>query len=757
VSPRPPGRSLSAATVLAALVGTALAVPGAASADVGSPDPVGGLRAAVAAGETAYDALPSGTIRRAPRSGMRTQSLTGETPTTAASLTAAPVSNIVVQYVDDTATWTADAKAAFEAAVQVWEHTLESPVDIIVEATAMTFHDPAILGGAGPYDFRRDDRGTRSEADDVFEPVALHNAKRRTDTLPGEPDIVAAFNPGQSGLYFGLDGNPGPDQYDFRSVVLHEIAHGLGLVGTATVDFAGNAQVGSTTVNASGARSGVSFDTFTYATSPTEAGIGGRRVLSMPDGSEELRQALTGDALYWAGQHARTAIGNSPLPLYAPSDFFEGTSYGHLDEGTFPGEHPDGMMTPFLEPGEAIRSVGQVAMGMLADLGFAVPALTGARYTPLDPVRVLDTRKGLGAAGGAVAAGGHVDLKVTGLHGVPTTATAVVLNVTGDRPSAATDVRVYPTPVTASPVPVVSNLNLAAGATRANLVTVPVGHDGRVRLRNSSGAISLIADLAGYYAPSASVGFTAADPVRILDTTTGLGTTRTGPVGPGEVVELVVTGGASPVPSGATAVALTVTATEATAATDIGVFPVAPTAGTPRVSSLNAAPGMPVPNLVVVKVASDGKVRLRNQAGQVRLLADVAGWYDAASSAQLFRPVTPTRVLDTRIGLGLPPGAPTTVGAGEAIAVRVASVAGVPRGAAAAVLNTTGVAATALTDVRVYPATASAPPKVSNLNLVRGQTAADLVMVKLGNQQVLMRNASGSVALVADVAGWFGV
>ena len=41
--------------------------------------------------------------------------------------------------------------------------------------------------------------------------------------------------------------------------------------------------------------------------------------------------------------------------------------------------------------------------------------------------------------------------------------------------------RVYPTPVTPGPVPTVSNVNLSAGVTRANLVTVPVGSDGRVR------------------------------------------------------------------------------------------------------------------------------------------------------------------------------------------------------------------------------------------------------------------------------------
>jgi hypothetical protein len=749
-------RPLSAA-VAAALVGGALSVTAPAASAERLPSAPAGLRAAIAAGESAYAELPRGVVRRreAPAR-LRTTSSAG--PTARGNLTSAPVSTITVQYLEEGATWSEQARAAFESAVQVWERTLESPVPILVQATATTFSDPSILGGAGPQDFRRNTMGTQTFADDVFEPVALANARRGTDTLPGEPDIVAEFNPSAPGLYLGLDGNPASNQIDFRTVVLHEIGHGLGLVGTATVDGSGRATVGDRSVNgSSGVRSGTSFDTFTYATSPEQAGNGGKRILSMADGSAELRNALTGNHLYWAGQLARTASGGNEVRLYAPERFFEGTSYGHLDEATYPGEDPNGLMTPFIENGESIHDVGQVAMGMLADMGYAMPALRGARYTALEPVRVLDTRAGLGGPQGRVGPGGVVDLLVAGRHGVPADATSVVLNITGVAPSAATDVRVYPTPVVLSRVPEVSNLNLTAGTTRANLVTVPVGNDGRVRLRNSSGTISLLADLAGFYAPTGASTFTAADPVRILDTRAQVGTDRTTRVGAGEFVDLAVTGGSSPVPAGASAVALTVTAVSATTSTDVRVYPTpSGEAAPPEVSSINVRPGSGVPNVVIVKVGAGGKVRLRNQSGGVHLLADVAGWYDASSSGALFRPVNPSRILDTRTRLGTSSTASTTVGAGESIALRVGGVAQVPSLASAAVLNVTGVAATASTDVRVYPANASTPPEVSNLNLGRGQTAADLVVVKLGSRAVRLRNNAGEVGLLADVSGWFG-
>jgi hypothetical protein len=368
-------------------------------------------------------------------------------------------------------------------------------------------------------------------------------------------------------------------------------------------------------------------------------------------------------------------------------------------------------------------------------------------------VRLLDTRDGDVRT---VGAGAVRDLQVAGVAGVPVNATAVVLNVTGVAPSTLTDIRVYPTPVTTTAVPEVSNLNLSRGVTRANLVTVPVGNNGRVRLRNSAGSVSLLADLAGFYAPAAASTFTPVDPVRILDTRAALGTRTKGRLGAGGQVDLQVSG-AGGVPAGANAVAMTVTAVNATAGTDVRVYPVvADTATVPLVSNINAGVGPGVPNVVIVKLGEGGQVRLRNNSGEVHLLADVVGYYDSAPDGSLFRPVAPARILDTRSRLGRPAESTTTVGPGQTIDLQVGGVSQVPSLARAAVLNVTGVQASTSTDVRVYPSTASSVPVVSNLNLGIGQTAADLVVVKLGGGKVRLRNNAGTVGLLGDIFGWFG-
>ena len=762
-----PIRRPLAVAVLTALSAGVLtgALPTSATALEIAPS-FGSLRASLSQAG-GFGALPYGTLMRGQLArGAALRSAPGASmPGQQTSLTAAPVSNIVVTFVNEGRTWTEPAKAAFEAAVAIWEHTIESPVPIAITATATPLPAGA-LGSAGPFDFLRNEMGTptndqgsvdaakRTLADDVFEPVALFNARTGRDAAPGEPDIEASFDPSQSFLYLGTDGRPSDQQYDFRSIVVHEIGHGLGLVGTGDVDATNRAAIGDPGVNGNtGVRSGVSFDQFVYATTSQQAGNGGVRVLSLRDGTAELRTAITGGQLYWAGQLARTAAGGAKVRLYAPSPFETGSSFGHVDETVYPRGTANSLMSPVLEPGETYADPGQIAMGLLADIGYAIPSLTGARFTAVSPVRLLDTRDGDVRT---VGAGGVRDLQVTGVAGVPASATAVVLNVTGVAPSATTDIRVYPTPVTATAVPEVSNLNLARGVTRANLVTVPIGNNGRVRLRNGAGSVSLLADLAGFYAPAAASTFTPVDPVRVLDTRAAVGTPTKSRVPAGGQVDLQVTGEGR-VPAGATAVAMTVTAVNATGGTDIRVYPVvADTATVPLVSNINAGVGPGVPNVVIVKLGPGGKVRLRNAAGNVHLLADVVGYYSNAAGGSLFRPVAPARILDTRRGLGLPAGSTTRVGPGQTVNLQVGGVWQVPSSASAAVLNVTGVGASTSTDVRVYPSTASSVPVVSNLNLGTGQTAADLVVVKLGGGKVRLRNNAGTVGLLGDVFGWFG-
>jgi len=121
---------------------------------------------------------------------------------------------------------------------------------------------------------------------------------------------------------------------------------------------------------------------------------------------------------------------------------------------------------------------------------------TDPGYVPLQPVRLVDTRNGTGAAKGPVAADSSLRIKVTGSNGVPTGATAVTLNLTGTNGSAAT----YLTAYGDGTRPATSNLNLAPGQTRPVQAIVPVDSDGYITVYNSAGTVDVIADLEGYFA-----------------------------------------------------------------------------------------------------------------------------------------------------------------------------------------------------------------------------------------------------------------
>ncbi|MFE8031519.1 hypothetical protein ACFU2K_35375, partial [Streptomyces sp. NPDC057409] len=123
------------------------------------------------------------------------------------------------------------------------------------------------------------------------------------------------------------------------------------------------------------------------------------------------------------------------------------------------------------------------------------------------------------------------------------------------------------------------------------------------------------------------------------------------------------------------------------------------------------------------------------------------------TSGSLYEPVTPSRLMDTRSGTGVPKA---KVGAGATVSLTVAGKGGVPAaGVTAVVLNVTATNPTASTFVSVYPY-GTTRTSASNLNVVAGQTVPNLVVVPVKDGKVTFYNRNGSVDLIADVAGFYG-
>ncbi|MFF9169730.1 MULTISPECIES: hypothetical protein [unclassified Streptomyces] len=368
------------------------------------------------------------------------------------------------------------------------------------------------------------------------------------------------------------------------------------------------------------------------------------------------------------------------------------------------------------------------------------PAVSGlGSYVPVTPTRLMDTRSGIGVAAGKVGPGGTVTLQVTGREGIPATGvSAVVLNVTATGPTASSFVSVHPngTPRTSA-----SNLNFTAGQTIPNLVVVPVVN-GKVDFYNRYGTVDLVADVAGYYVTDGTgATYKPLTPTRLMDTRSGIGV-RAGKVGAGQTVTLPVTGVSGIPATGVTAVVLNVTATGPTASSFVSVHP----NGTPRTSAsnLNFTAGRTIPNLVVVPVVN-GKVDFYNRYGTVDLVADVAGYFTTDGTGSAYKPITPTRLMDTRSGIGVRQG---KVGPDQTVTL------GVPAEVTAVVLNVTATAPSASSFVSVHP-NGTPRTSASNLNFTAGQTISNLVVVPVVNGKVDFYNRYGTVDLVADVAGYY--
>lgn len=247
------------------------------------------------------------------------------------------------------------AEIAFQAAVDTWACRIESPFAIRIDAKWEALN-AATLGSAGPFLHRNFDGAPQR---DVWIPAALADLYAGRDLAPGRADIEATFNSEFGAWHLDPTTPPMRGQYDLYTVVLHEIGHGLGLIGGfSVVDGVGTLEDGE------GADGAYLYDQFAVDAQ-------GRALLDSPlypEGSTALGDVLQ-DAVGFSGPAVQQVYARA-APLFAPSVWITGGSYSHLDEETFREGEPDGLMTPFVRPGETIAEPGDVTCAMLADLGW---------------------------------------------------------------------------------------------------------------------------------------------------------------------------------------------------------------------------------------------------------------------------------------------------------------------------------------------------------------------------------------------------
>lgn len=247
--------------------------------------------------------------------------------------------------------FTPAAQAAFQSAVDVWAQNVTTSVPITVRAR-FTAQGPNLLGSAGSSFMWRDFAGAPRADTWYVDAIANKRAGRQLDT---SPDIVANFNSSRTDWFFGTNGGTPVGKYDFKSVVLHELGHGLGFLG------AGQVSSGLGTVRLDGRP--ISYDHL------TENG-NDRRLLTFRDNSARLADQLRSNNLYIDSPKVRNANGGNPARLYAPRRWNPGSSYSHLHENTYSMGNANSLMTPFLNSAEAIHSPGPITLALFRSIGW---------------------------------------------------------------------------------------------------------------------------------------------------------------------------------------------------------------------------------------------------------------------------------------------------------------------------------------------------------------------------------------------------
>jgi hypothetical protein len=352
------------------------------------------------------------------------------------------------------------------------------------------------------------------------------------------------------------------------------------------------------------------------------------------------------------------------------------------------------------------------------------------------PIRAMDTRRGA-----RLVAGHTLRLGLAGL--VPDGARAAVIDLAAVNPTAAGYLTAWSCD---EPMPATSNLNYRAGETRAAHAVVTMAADESICIFSMTNT-DVIVDVTGSYSTDpAALRFHPQAPQRIYDSRISGGAWRAGETR------------AIAVPSTAAAVAINVTVTEPELAGFVTVFPCQ--AELPVVSNINYSAGQVVANLVETGV-SDATICVHSMA-PTQIVIDLQGTYDAAGDGLRYQAIAPTRLVDTRIGVGSVYGRVALDAGPLGVWPSNAPVAtsSIPDGVQALMVSMIAVSPRSAGWGAIGPCAEPAyttPYRSSTLNFVAGDVVANqaITPTRAASGAGICTFATSPAYHVVDLTGWF--
>jgi len=253
-----------------------------------------------------------------------------------------------------------EAKAAFQRAVDIWEYLVYSDVPIRVYAEWQNLGSN-ILGSANTSNFLMNFDGARYV--ETYYPVAL------AEKLAGKPlnsdsveDIYCRFN-STIPWHYGEPEDIKSGTFDFTTIVLHELGHGLGFISTMSVSGQnGNYGYGTPYKSV--------YDIYLE----NEAGNNLVDTTAFKNNSNALYRVLTGNALFF-----EKGEGAARPRLYAPSPYVTGSSISHMDDNTYTHGSLNALMTSTAKSMEVTHDPGPLAMSVFYEMGWKSTSIVHER------------------------------------------------------------------------------------------------------------------------------------------------------------------------------------------------------------------------------------------------------------------------------------------------------------------------------------------------------------------------------------------
>jgi hypothetical protein len=395
----------------------------------------------------------------------------------------------------------------------------------------------------------------------------------------------------------------------------------------------------------------------------------------------------------------------------------------------------------------ATNSPQTVSVTLTISASAPKPPASAARFVPITPCRIADTRNATGPFGGpGLPRQTARDFAFpNSACSIPSTAVAYSLNVAVVPSGLLGFLTLWPT---GQPQPLVATLNSLDGRIKSNAAIVPAGLNGAISVFVTD-ATDVILDINGYFAPASNasaLAFYPVTPCRVADTRNPAAPLGGPSLAAQSTRSFPILASSCGLPSNAQAYSLNFAAVPR--GPSLGFMTAWP-AGQPQplVASLNDPTGTVLANAVVVPAGTGGGVNVFT-TDTTDLVIDINGYFapPGAGGLSLYT-VAPCRVLDSRLPAGSPPFN-TTRDVGV-----TASPCGVPATAQAYVFNATVVPPGFLGYITMWPQ-GQTQPLAATLNAYDGAVTNNMAVVPTTTGSISVY-PSAPTQLVLDLFGYF--